>query len=228
MKQFDRAVRAAVSLGLLATSVVSRRNRPRDLVRLGTDYGGWWVPESAIGDGIVAYCVGAGEDISFDEELWARGCTVRTCDPTPRAVAYVASNAPADPRFSFAPFALWTDDRILRFYEPRDPTHVSYSAVNIQQTEGFIDVEARSLESMLKHFGDERCDLLKLDIEGAEMQVLPTLGGAAGLPHVLCVEFDRPRPLRTLISTIRGLYRLGYRVVKSERLNVLFIRVRSQ
>jgi FkbM family methyltransferase len=204
--------------------LANRRHCPDDLVRLGSDYGGWWIPERSLGPGVIAYCIGAGEDITFDLELWARGCTVRTCDPTPRAIDFVAREGPDDPRFTFAPFALWTEDRVLRFYEPKDSSHVSYSAVNIQRTDGFIEVEARSLESLLRHFEDDRCDVLKLDIEGAEMDVLPSISRAVSPPNVLCVEFDRPRPLRSLLMILRELRRMGYRPVKSERLNVLFLK----
>src|ERR1035437_6300471 len=31
-----------------------------DLVRLGSDYGGWWVPAADVKPDVVAYCAGAG------------------------------------------------------------------------------------------------------------------------------------------------------------------------
>ncbi len=43
------------------------------LVRLGSPGGGWWVPESVVRAGAVAYCAGAGEDVTFDLELHRRG-----------------------------------------------------------------------------------------------------------------------------------------------------------
>jgi hypothetical protein len=66
-------------------------------------------------------------------------------------------------------------------------------------------------------------DLLKLDIEGAEHEVLSSLGELEWLPATLCVEFDQVRPLRQLLRTWRGLRRLGYKASKAERLNVLFV-----
>src|SRR5262245_22754337 len=39
------------------------------LVRLGSAGCGWWVPADVVVPGAVAYCAGAGEDITFDLEL---------------------------------------------------------------------------------------------------------------------------------------------------------------
>jgi hypothetical protein len=35
----------------------------------GSDYGGWWVPTADVKPDVVAYCAGAGEDITFDLAL---------------------------------------------------------------------------------------------------------------------------------------------------------------
>ena len=55
-------------------------------VRLGSDYGGWWVPlDLPVG----SFCVsaGVGEDITFDLEIIETfDCSVLAIDPTPKAV----------------------------------------------------------------------------------------------------------------------------------------------
>jgi FkbM family methyltransferase len=173
---------------------------------------------------VIAYCIGAGEDITFDGALASSGCTVRCCDPTPRAVLHIEAFAPATPLFRFAPFALWKADCELRFFEPKDSAHVSYSAVNIQHTDNHIVVAGRTLASMMSYFGDSRLDILKLDIEGAEMEVLPVLLDSSILPSILCVEFDRPAPIIELLSLWKALWRSGYRPVRSDRLSVLLLR----
>ena len=58
--------------------------RRDDLVRLGTDYGGWWVPRDLLGPESVCFCAGVGTDVSFDVALIETfGCTVLGIDPTP-------------------------------------------------------------------------------------------------------------------------------------------------
>jgi hypothetical protein len=50
-----------------------QRIRSRDdLVRLGSKYGGWIVPATLVRPDSVCYCVGVGEDISFDLALIER------------------------------------------------------------------------------------------------------------------------------------------------------------
>lgn len=109
-----------------------------DLVRIGSEYGGWWIPKDLAAPGTVAYCAGAGEDITFDLALVERGCQVTTFDPTPRAIAHVEANAPSGNDFRFVPVGWWNEDTILRFYAPRIPQHVSHSAVNLQGTTDFF------------------------------------------------------------------------------------------
>jgi len=58
------------------------------LIRLGTEYGGWIIPDE-IGESAICYSAGIGEDASFDISLIKRyGCNVYSVDPTPRAIEY--------------------------------------------------------------------------------------------------------------------------------------------
>ena len=63
------------------------------LLRLGTTYGGWIIPADAgLTADSICYCVGAGEDISFDCAGVERfHCQVRVIDPTPRAIQHFNS-----------------------------------------------------------------------------------------------------------------------------------------
>lgn len=72
-------------------------------MRLGTDPCGWRLPEFILRPGAVAYCVGAGEDISFDLALHDREMRVVTIDPTPRVLSHVEAVAPQSDRFAFVP-----------------------------------------------------------------------------------------------------------------------------
>ena len=194
-----------------------------DLVRLGSDYGGWVVPRSALVPGDVAYCVGAGEDITFDLALLDAGYVVRTIDPTPRAVEYVAGLGIPNDRYLFVPVALWNETGSLRLFAPRNPTHVSHSALNLQQTERFIDVQATTFDDLVASIGDSRVELLKMDIEGAEIVVLPGILASRYCPRLLCVEFDAWRPVKRLRSIVRSVFDRGFKIVAVEGRNVTFL-----
>jgi FkbM family methyltransferase len=200
------------------------RTRGRTLVRLGTDYGGWWVPEEIVGPGTIAYCGGAGEDISFDLALFRRGCTVRVFDPTPRAIAHVQAKAPQSDRFAFVPVGWWSHDEEVKFYAPIDARHVSHSVVNLQGTQDHFIGRVRPVHALMAELGDARVDLIKMDIEGAEREVLPVLLRNGPLPKVLCVEFDQPCPVRAIAQMTRQLKRHGLVPLKIEGWNVTYER----
>lgn len=218
----DRLYRhaAAVAFRTLTTGT------QEDLVRLGSPYGGWWVPRSVLMPGSVAYCAGAGEDVTFDLALLSRGVRVTTFDPTPRSVRYVKSLTIEDDGFRFVPVGWWNEDTEIDLYAPSDRAHVSYSALDLQGTGESITVSVRRVATLARELGDTALDLIKMDIEGAEMVVIPDLLSSGPLPRVLCVEFDKVRPLREVISLIQRIKRAGLLPTRSERRNVTFVRER--
>lgn len=213
------------------SSKISRRvvrrltpTSPREgLVRLGTEYGGWWVAPDALDADSICYCAGVGEDASFDLALVTTfGCQVWAFDPTPRAVAYARSIS--DERFHFEPVGLWSETAELEFFAPRDPTHVSHSIGNIQGTSESFQARCESLPDVMDRLRHERIDLLKLNIEGAEVAVLDAMLRSEIRPLQLCVAFEAVEmPWRTM-RRIKDLVTAGYTVVHSEGPNYLLIR----
>jgi hypothetical protein len=97
--------------------------------------------EQSLKTGLTAYCAGAGEDITFDLALLERGLKVTVFDPTPRAIEYVNKTAPQDENFRLVTVGWWDKGETLRFYAPRDDSHVSHSVVNLQRTEKFFEAK---------------------------------------------------------------------------------------
>jgi FkbM family methyltransferase len=199
--------------------------RPPDLVRLGSDYGGWWVPESAAVPGSIAYCAGAGEDITFDLALFERGCIVRVFDPTPRAIEHVRLHGPTESeRWRFLPVGLWDVEDELQFYSPPHAEFVSHSVVNLHGTAGSFVAAVKPVDVLVAELGDDHVDILKLDVEGAEHRTIDALLARGPLPRVLCVEFDQPQPMRRVVARVRALQRAGYTLANAEQWNYTFIR----
>ena len=216
--------------------------------RLGSGYGGWWVPVQGISPTSVCYSVGAGEDISFDIELAKTfGVQVNIVDPTPRAKLHFESflakmqmrnnrsllteGQSSEPLAStqiaaqlrFIGFGVWDQDTIQRFYFPRDPSHVSCSITNIQNTESYFEAQCYTLKSLMSLRGDLTLNLLKLDVEGAEHNILKRMLLDQIHPDVLLVEFDDGHP-RNILATAKRLRAAGYRRVRIENRNCLLIR----
>jgi FkbM family methyltransferase len=216
-----------LSLGMARRILLRHPAPPRTLglQKIGTAYGGWVVPTALIKPDWICYCGGVGEDISFDLGLIERfGCVVRAFDPTPRAIAYIAQNAANEPKFDFHPVGLWSANTTLRFFAPRNPAHVSHSVVNLQRTSEFFEAPCRTIESIMQEVGDDRIDLLKLDIEGAEHEVVRAMLATGIRPTVLCLEIDQPVRVRTLWGTVRRIRSAGYALVDVDSWNVSFLR----
>ena len=194
------------------------------LVRLGSAYGGWWVPEDALSPGAVAYCAGAGEDITFDLALHERGLRVTTFDPTPRAIEHVNGLQVGDAGFRFVPVGWWDEEAELRFYAPRNPSHVSHSAVNLQGTDTYFTAPVKSVAALARELGDSDLEIVKMDIEGAEIRVIESMLDNGPLPRVLCIEFDQPQSFVRILRAVRTLRKRGYHAAKLEGWNVTLVR----
>lgn len=192
------------------------------VTRLGSEYGGWTVPESLLSRRAICYSIGVGEDTTFDRALIER-CDARifAFDPTPRAAGHVAkSGLPAN--FTFLPVGVWDADGTARFYSPADPSHVSHSIVNAQGTSAYFDAPCRRLRGLMADNGHDAIDLLKMDIEGAEYRVIDSLIADGVRARVLCVEFHQLHGVdgagfRVQVQdAIRALAGAGYGVVACE------------
>jgi len=184
------------------------------LIDLGTSYGGWTVPVELIEPSWVCYCVGAGGDISFDLELIRRyGVEVRTFDPVADYVESAQQQGAAEPRFSARQAAIATVDGPIRMQVTHDPQSRSVSAAGLYESEDFIEVPGRTLPSLMAELGDERIDLLKLDIEGAEYEVLPTIDMRALGVKVFAAQLHHTGSVGEARALIAGLDEQGYEPV---------------
>lgn len=213
------------------------RPRPRTLlsrpqaVMLGSEYGGYIVDESRLGPDSVVYSVGIGEDASFDFSLIERcGTTVHAFDPTPRSIAWVEAQS-GPQQFFFHPWGVAGYDGVARFTPPVDPTHVSHTVLSREAASGPpIEVEVRRLRTVMRELGHERLDVLKMDIEGAEYEVIEDLLASAIPVDQLLLEFHHHLPgvaLERTEAAIDALEAAGYRIfgMRESGRELSFIRV---
>jgi len=66
--------------------------------------------------------------------------------------------------------------------------------------------------------------LRKLDIEGAEFEVLDNMIATDIRPRILCVEFDQPSSVGQTLRTVRRLGTTGYKLVSVDSFNLTFLR----
>jgi FkbM family methyltransferase len=194
-----------------------RPKRPMTMLRLGTYYGGWWIPRVDPSEG-VAVCVGAGLDISFDLELQRLGYRVYTVDPSPAAVEYVTRTAP---QLTLVPVGVW--DRAGKVEFEQDATYNDIWALAAGNSASTASFPVTTVSELLTSLDERKVAILKLDIEGAEHAVIRSVIRDKVRPACLCVEFDDQR-LRKILQSVRLMNSYGYDLWNFENYNFTFVR----
>jgi len=211
---------------------------PRGFERLGTKYGGWWIYAPAVGKKPLLIDCGLGVDISFPVAFLERfGGEVVGVDPNPAALDYVAGRRPE--RMQVRPEAFWLEaGQAITFHLPRPAAElpkgadgVSGSLLDSHSYAGAATLKVRttSLAEILAQTGRQECDVLKLDIEGAEYDVLAALcrSGEVRRARQLLVEYHHHCTDRTLADTESSMALIeaaGFKVAHTEDRNCVFLR----
>ena len=217
-----------------------------ELLRLGSDYGGWTFELSSdLQDSVIISC-GLGEDASFDVDFATRfRAKIIIVDPTPRAILHFEEiqrrlGQPATQAYekggkqpidaydlrkiargalTLEPSALWVENTRVKFFAPANPGHVSHSIVNYQnnynQNTTHIEVAAITPEALFAKYRLRTVPLMKLDIEGAEVEVIRHMLERSIRIRQLLVEFDEmsfpsQRSKKNVENTDRILTEAGY------------------
>lgn len=191
------------------------------LRRMGSAYGGWWIPADLLSADSVAYCVGAGVDITFDLAINKEfGCHVWVFDPSPQSVEFIAG-LELPPRVTFVPVGLARQDGSVKFFFDRRREQLS--VFDVDATGEVAELPVKRLVTIMREFGHESIDLLKIDIEGGWNDVLIDLLDSGVRPRLLLIEFDTPvRPLQFVMAMVR-LRNAGYKLLKREKDNFVFV-----
>lgn len=213
---------------------------PRGFERLGTKYGGWWIFAPAVGKNPLLIDCGLGTDISFPIAFLKRfDGRVIGIDPNPAAIEYSQAHCPQGMEVRAAAF--WAQaGRQLTFHLPRPPAELPQGADGVSgsllESHGYaskaaLEVRTTSLGEILAHAAREDCDVLKLDIEGAEYEVLDALcaSGEIRRARQLLVEFHHHCTDRTLADTLERMAQVqasGFKLLHTEDRNCVFLRSR--
>lgn len=184
-------------------------------------------------ESIVVDC-GTGPDADFSQAIIAQfGCRCVGVEPTRKHHASLDAVAAAGGgRFRYLPRAMALGGTRVAFHESAQNVSGSIldDHVNIRRDRTTAyDVETVTLDGLFGLLGLDRIDLLKLDVEGAEYELLDAvtpgaferIGQLVVEFHDHCVERFEPRDTRRIIARIEAA---GFTTYSVDAINYLFFR----
>ena len=223
---------------------------------LGTEYGGWDIPINAkLNEDSIVYSGGVGEDISFDLKLQDKyNCNIFLIDPTQRAIKHfeevknyynnrsnflgniqpdyikhIRDLNPDFTKFTYINKGLHNKKDTLKFYKQTNPDYVSQSLVPNMFGQDYDEVEVDTIKNIMQNYKHDKIDLLKLDIEGSEIDVLNQMLDDEIYPKYLCIEFDllikKKDPQQLTQKIVQRLQENNYIILDNKNLNITFERL---
>ena len=224
--------------------------------KLGTEYGGWYVPTNMnLNENSIIYSGGVGEDMSFDILLTSKyKCKIFLIDPTKKAIkhydevklyytkgqqftgniqndyyTHIKDSKPNLNNFFYINKGLWDCKTELKFYKQSNENYVSQSLIENMFSNVYDIVEVDSIKNIMTANNHSTIDLLKLDIEGAEIKVLDQMFNDHIYPTYLLIEFDlllKGKDKEQITSKLieKMIRNENYKLLVNDKLNITFVR----
>ena len=219
---------------------IREQRLPDGYTRFGSKYGGWWINTQSIDKYPLLIDCGLGEDISFPTAFlkqYPEGNVVGV-DPNPRSLEYSRRHCP--PGMKIIDAAFWSsNNEPIIFYLPRSQEQLPQGADGVSGSlDGTheyvidgekIETQTINLEAILNQVRRDKCNILKLDIEGAEYELINNLinNKHIHLVEQLLIEFHHDVTHHTkkdTDNTIEKLKQAGFRLMHTESRNYIFQR----
>jgi FkbM family methyltransferase len=192
---------------------------------------GYFVRTTIDAQSVVLDC-GLGNNADFSDAIITRfAARCHGVDPTRKHQASLRAVASRHgDRLQLCPVALAGVSGTAIFYEAMDQISGSLSARHVNAKSAICyPVRCLSLEDLMAEIGLSRIDLLKLDIEGAEYEVLASIGDEklAGIGQIVvefhhyCVQGLLAQHTRNMVIRLK---RLGFQSYTVDAINYLFFR----
>jgi FkbM family methyltransferase len=202
------------------------------LITLGSreNFCSWTFCPDGLNVNSVIYSGGVGPDVTFEHGLVQQfGCNVILFDPSPPGLETMSKPENKLPQFKFHPVALAGKCGKLNFAPPLDPGGSSwFSHAAGART---LEVPCVDLSTLLQQNNHTHIDLLKIDIEGAEYDVLDDLLKRRLPVNQVLVEFHHGIlhgiRRRQTIRAICKMLAAGYRLIDQEGGNHTFLSKRN-
>ena len=207
--------------------------RKKDFKVYGKDHGKYFLPKlksRKYDKWIIS--AGVGDNISFDIEMLNLGYKIIFIDPTPLAIEYFKNNFDHEfykKKSIFYKKGLWKTKTSLKFFYS-DKNVISNTISNYNQSNKSIDIETITIGDIMLENKIVSVFLIKLDIEGAELEIVDYIFQKKIKPHYLLIEFDFLkqqnlfRVIISLFNLLKKLKKLNFKIIYIDNLNFTFKR----
>jgi len=117
----------------------------------------------------------------------------------------------------------------MKFFQQTNPKYVSQSLKKEMFGNDFYEVDVDSIKNLMIDNNHDKIDLLKIDIEGAEIEVINQMLDDEIYPRYLCIEFDlflkRKDPKNKTVKLIHRLQLGGYKILFNDNMNITFQKI---
>lgn len=111
-------------------------------------------------------------------------------------------------------YGLSIKDDTIPFYLPKNKNHVSCSVVPLGRSSDYINVQVKTINTIMKDLNHDHIDLLKLDIENIECDVIDKMLNDKIYPTYLSVDFDLwNHNKKKCLKIIKKLFNNGYKII---------------
>ncbi len=232
----NRITLKLISIGLQKNSTIS-------MCKLGSDYGGWYVP--------IEFCkqttytktlisAGIGHDVTFEIAMQNNGFHVIAIDPIDECCEFAKNSELNQKNLEIINAGLWRNSGKALFYPPKNVNHVSWSITNSQNSPNSSALKFEVIElndvmrKILKNNGNQ-LTILKLDIEGAERYLFTAIEENSNNLDFVGIEMDYLHLLpfsrfitrfKLIIETRKKLKSLnlnGFRYIHNDLFNFYWI-----
>jgi FkbM family methyltransferase len=199
--------------------------------RLGSGYGGWELVTKDLDSSSIVYSFGIGEDATFDLALIEKyGLIVHAFDPTPKSIEWVKTQG-FPPNFVLHEYGIAAFDGEISFNPPENPDHVSHTILDRPSTKSrAISVSVKRIQTIVQQLNHTQIDVLKMDIEGAEYDVIEDIFRSQIRPKQILVEYHHRFPgvgIKKTKESIERLRSMGYRLFSISATNEEFSFIRK-
>lgn len=155
-------------------------------------YFNYYLDSSLIEKNSIIYSFGLATNIKFEEKLASDfDVNVYCFDPTPVAVNYMKNVK--NLKLIYQPYGIWVEDKKVKFYylDSEHPESFNGSITNYSgNANNSVNLQCYKLKSLMSMNNHNKIDVLKMDIEGAAIEVMNNILDDNIFPKQIAVEFE--------------------------------------